>query len=107
MVATAREAPADTPINSGPARGLRSVSCMTAPEAPSMAPATTPPTTLGSRRFCTMNCWLPSDSAPNRAFSTSVTDRSGVPHMSDMTATAAHKQATMATTVTARIHRFR
>ena len=67
MVATAREAPAETPINSGPARGLRRVSCITAPEAPSMAPDTTAPITRGRRRFRTMNWRFPSDSEPKRA----------------------------------------
>ena len=108
MVATAREAPADTPINSGPARGFRSVSCITAPEAPSIPPATSPPMTLGSRRFCTMNCWFPSGAAePNSASTTWRTDRSGVPCMSDTTATAAQRQAMMATTMVARAHRPR
>ena len=107
MVATAREAPAETPINSGPAKGLRRVSCITAPEAPSMAPATTPPTTRGSRRLRTMNWRLPSDSEPNTASRTSPTDRSGVPCMSETRATTTHRAAMTANTPAARIQRFR
>ena len=107
MVATAREAPAETPINSGPARGLRRVSCITAPEAPSMAPATTAPTTRGRRRLRTMNWRFPSDSEPNNASRTSPTDRSGVPCMIDTTDTSAQRAAMAATTPAARIHRLR
>ena len=108
MVATAREAPADTPISSGPARGFLSVSCITAPETPSIPPATSPPMTLGSLRFCTINRWFPSEvGEPNRASSTSPTDRSGVPRMSDTTATIAQRQAMTATTMAARAHRLR
>jgi len=102
MVATAREAPADTPISSGPARGLRSVSCITAPEAPSMPPARAPPMTRGSRRLRTMKRWLSSTPAePNRAPTTVPTERVGVPQAREQSATPADMQERTITTATA------
>ncbi len=55
-----------------------------------------------------MNRWFPSGIAePKRASNTCRTDRSGVPRMSDATATTAQRQAMMATTMVARAHRLR
>ena len=102
IVATASEAPADTPINSGPASGLRSVPCMTAPETPSIAPASAPPITRGRRRSRTMKRWLSSTPAePSRTSATVATESVGVPQAREQSTTPADTQLRTITAVIA------